>query len=914
MILSPVEKLRRFLKLELSRNCDNRAVVGGMGKFLPNWQKESGTAGIAPELNEAVTEFLNSYGEKDLDGRKAAIEEIMQKLPHEEPLQRDRNRPRRLDGPAVRMQSRPDLSVPEQSAEKGSEKLPGRTPERKPYNERAVPIRKEERVERKHRPEPMGNQSEHHRESFEQSEHTNRTVTQSTVPPQGEQAEPVRIHHEPYTRPAAASVRELRARFGNPQINPKGPSIDSPVSNIPGIGFSNSKALAKQDVHTVREFLYYFPRRYDDYSDFKPINRVQPDETVTIIGIVRSINSGQRGKYQITEVLVDDRTGTMRVTWFNRAWLAHQIYVGMSIVLSGKIDIFLGRPVMSNPEWEPADQENITTNRIVPIYALNQNLKQNFLRRMMYNTVRHWTSQLPESLPDSILESADLLPLQMAIQNIHFPESRELLRYARERLAFDEIFFMQLAVLSQKQEWNSLTAEPFEVSDEQFNNGWLANLPFELTNAQLKALADIRKDMASGHPMNRLVQGDVGSGKTIVASLAALIVMQKDGQAAIMAPTGVLAEQHYRNFVRFLEGLGEHAPINADQVALMVGATADSKKQEIREKLESGEIRVLIGTHALIEEPVRFRNLQLAVIDEQHRFGVDQRAALRAKGTNPHLLVMTATPIPRSLSLTIYGDLDLTLIDELPAGRKPVRTVIVPPVCRERVYSRIRKEVAAGHQAFIIYPLVEEGDDEDKEGRAAIEARDFLQSQVFPDLKVALLHGRMKGIEKDTILEAFKNHDYDILVSTSVIEVGVDVPNATVMVIEGANHFGLAQLHQFRGRVGRGDAQARCALIPDKDNDIENQRLNAMVETNDGFKLAEMDLEMRGPGDFIGKRQSGLREMKLASMTDVRLIEKARNEALKLFESDPELSKPENEILKTHVIETAAAQRKGEIS
>ena len=613
-------------------------------------------------------------------------------------------------------------------------------------------------------------------------------------------------------------------------------------------------------------------------------------------------------------MLVDDRTGTMRVTWFNRAWLAHQIHVGMSIVLSGKIDIFLGRPVMSNPEWEPADQENITTNRIVPIYALNQNLKQNFLRRMMYNTVRHWTSQLPESLPESILESADLLPLQMAIQNIHFPESRELLRFARERLAFDEIFFMQLAVLSQKQEWNSLTAEPFEVSDEQFNNDWLANLPFELTNAQLKALADFRKDMASGHPMNRLVQGDVGSGKTIVASLAALIVMQKDGQAAIMAPTGVLAEQHYRNFVRFLDGLGEHAPINADQVGLMVGATADSKKQEIRERLESGEIRVLIGTHALIEEPVRFRNLQLAVIDEQHRFGVDQRAALRAKGTNPHLLVMTATPIPRSLSLTIYGDLDLTLIDELPAGRKPVRTVIVPPVCREQVYSRIRKEVAAGHQAFIIYPLVEEGDDEDKEGRAAIEARDYLQSQIFPDLKVALLHGRMKGIEKDTILEAFKNHDYDILVSTSVIEVGVDVPNATVMVIEGANHFGLAQLHQFRGRVGRGDAQARCALIPDKDNDIENQRLNAMVETNDGFKLAEMDLEMRGPGDFIGKRQSGLREMKLASMSDVRLIEKARNEALKLFESDPELSKPENEMLKTHVIETAAAQRKGEIS
>ena len=465
MILSPVEKLRRFLKLELNRNCDNRAVVGGMGKFLPNWQKESGTAGISPELNEAVTVFLNGYGEKDTDGRRASIEEILLVLPPEEFQQRDRNRPRRQEGSGS--QPRSDGSSPVKGADKSADKNPEKTLERRPYNERAVPIRKEERVERKHRPEPIVNQVEHHRESLEQEEQP-RTTAPVSVPPQERPSEPVRIHHTPYVRPAAAPVSELRARFGQTQVNPKGPSIDSPVSNIPGIGFSNSKALAKQDVYTVREFLYYFPRRYDDYSSFKPINRVQPDETVTIIGIVRSISSGQRGRYQITEVVVDDRTGMMRVTWFNRSWLTHQIHVGMGIVLSGKIDIFLGRPVMSNPEWEPADQENITTNRIVPIYALNQNLKQNFLRRMMYNTVRHWTSQLPESLPDSILESADLLPLQMAIQNIHFPESRELLRYARERLAFDEIFFMQLAVLSQKQEWNGLPAEPFEVSDEQF--------------------------------------------------------------------------------------------------------------------------------------------------------------------------------------------------------------------------------------------------------------------------------------------------------------------------------------------------------------------------------------------------------------------------------------------------------------
>ena len=896
MLISPAEKLRRFLILELNRNCDNRAVVGGLEKFLPVWQKESSTAGIDPELNEKVTVFLSSYTEKDTEERKNAVREVLDLLPQPEPKPaRENNRRQRPERPAA------DTAAGEPA------ERPGR-------RERNLPSRREERVERKHRPEPIINHEALHREQTAEPE-AEAPEPAVPVPAASPAEEPVRISHMRREKSPAPTVSELRERFGNPSVDPRGPSIDSPVSEIPGIGFSNSKALAKQDIYTVRDFLYYFPRRYDDYSGFKPISRVCPDEVVTIIGVVRSITSGQRGKYQVTEVTVSDSTGTIRVTWFNRAWLIHQIHTGMGIVLSGKIDIFLGRPVMSNPEWESADQENITTNRIVPIYALNQNLKQNFLRRMIYNTIRHWTSQLPEFLPDSVLESADLLPLQMAISNIHFPESAAMLRYARERLAFDEIFLMQLCVLSQKQEWSGLTTEPLEVSDEQFESGWLAHLPFELTDAQKGALADIRKDMRSGHPMNRLIQGDVGSGKTVVASLAALISMQQDGQAAIMAPTGVLAEQHYRNFRRFLESIGaENCPITPEQVELITGATPESKKQEIREGLESGSIRVVIGTHALIEEPIRFRNLRLAVIDEQHRFGVDQRAALRAKGTNPHLLVMTATPIPRSLSLTIYGDLDLTLIDELPAGRQPVETMVYPMIGREKVYTRIRKEIQNGHQAFIIYPLVEEGDDEEKEGRAAIEASEFLQAQVFPEYKVALLHGRMKGTEKDAILEAFKDHEYDILVSTSVIEVGVDVPNATAMVIEGANRFGLAQLHQFRGRVGRGDAKAWCALIPDRDNDLENERLAAMVRTNDGFKLAEMDLEMRGPGDFIGKRQSGLREMKLASMSDVRLIEKARNEALKLFESDPDLSHPENAMLKARVAETADVRKKGEIS
>ena len=463
MIISPVEKLRRFLKLELSRNCDDRAVVGGMGKFLPNWQKESATAGISTEVNESVTAFLNSYGDKNPEERREAITKILMLLPAPEPApQRDRNRPRSQNQNSTQQQN---ANAPANTANE-VERKPEKPADRRPFNERterterAVPIRREERIERKHRPEPVINTEERYTTGKKPTENiavpvqAPATVTAVKTPP-------VRIHHEPQAPAAAPTVRELRERYGNPQVNPKGPSIDSPVSDIPGIGFSNSKALAKQDVYTVREFLYYFPRRYDDYSSFKAINKVIPDETVSIIGVVRDITTGQRGRYQITEVTVSDGTGFMRVTWFNRAWLIHQIHVGMGIVLSGKIDIFLGRPVMSNPEWEPTDQENITTNRIVPIYALNQNLKQNFLRRMMYNTVRHWVGQLPEVLPKAILESADLLPLQMAITNIHFPESKYHLRYARERLAFDEIFFMQLSVLSQKQEWNSLSAEPF---------------------------------------------------------------------------------------------------------------------------------------------------------------------------------------------------------------------------------------------------------------------------------------------------------------------------------------------------------------------------------------------------------------------------------------------------------------------
>ncbi len=524
------------------------------------------------------------------------------------------------------------------------------------------------------------------------------------------------------------------------------------------------------------------------------------------------------------------------------------------------------------------------------------------------------------------------------------------LEAARHRLAFDEIFLLQLGVLRQKRSWQERSAHIFET-----DAGWLqdqvTNLPYPLTGAQQRALEDVRHDLSSGRPMNRLVQGDVGSGKTVIAALASAMIVRHGAQCAIMAPTSILAEQHYKSFLKFLAGsdLAHTNPDGAEieqeirsetqesfgsetsadgspqtqtvqkppdllqpsEIRLMIGATPESEKREIRAGLEDGSIKIVIGTHALIEDPVTFANLQLAVVDEQHRFGVEQRAALRSKGDNPHLLVMTATPIPRSLALTVYGDLDVTIIDEMPPGRQAVSTFVLPPRERERAYTLVRSQIENGRQAFIIYPLVEESDK--SESKAAVEEHVYLQKEIFPRLSIGLLHGRMKPEEKDEIMTRFRDGEFHILVSTSVIEVGVDVPNATVMMIEGANRFGLAQLHQFRGRVGRGAEKSYCLLIPETPDAVENERLQVMVETNDGFVLAERDLEQRGPGQFLGTRQSGFSELQLASLTDVRLIEKARRQAQILFEEYPDLDQPEFQTLAT-ALDQFWGDGKGDIS
>ncbi len=671
-------------------------------------------------------------------------------------------------------------------------------------------------------------------------------------------------------------------------------ALEASVTVLPGVGERHAQTLARLDIETLGDMLYHFPRRYDDYTRIKPINRLWYGEEVTVIGTAESVASRNihGRKLQIVEALVSDGTGSLRVTWFNQPWILKRIRKGTHVVLSGKIDQYLGRLTMSNPEWELLEKENLHTNRIVPVYRLTAKLTQRWLRRMMHKVVTYWAPRVRDPLPQQVRQGADLLNLPEALLQAHFPDSWPKLEAARHRLAFDEIFLLQIGVLRQKREWQNLTARSFVAEDHWFS-GQIEGLPFSLTSAQGRVMQQVRQDLGSGRPMNCLLQGDVGSGKTVIAALTVAIIGQQGAQSAIMAPTSILAEQHFTSLRALLarEG-GVLAP---DEIRLMVGATPEAEKREIRSGLAEGRIKLIVGTHALIEDPVTFAALEFVVIDEQHRFGVQQRAALRTKGTNPHLLVMTATPIPRSLSLTIYGDLDLSVMDEMPPGRIPVQTHLLFPQERERAYTLVRKQIEAGRQAFIIYPLVEETDK--TEAKAAVEEHRRLQDDVFRNLKLGLLHGRLKPDEKDAVMSRFRDREYNILVSTTVVEVGVDVPNATVMVIEGANRFGLAQLHQLRGRVGRGGEQSFCLLIPQEQDDMENERLAAMVETNDGFVLAERDLEQRGPGEFLGSRQAGFSELQMAMLTDVRLIEKAREQAQIVVEADPDLENPEHEYL-----------------
>lgn len=655
--------------------------------------------------------------------------------------------------------------------------------------------------------------------------------------------------------------------------------------NLDKVLRTTKKHLSKLEllgVKTVKDFLLYFPRDYNDTSEFKKIIEISTVETNTIKGKLTNLfNISTKYGKKITRGIFTDSTGSIEVVWFNQPHLVRMLPRGKDIILSGKAKYSMGKLALQSPAYEMIhrEEEQIHSGRIVPTYHETEGISSKWLREKLKPLIDYWTDLFEEYLPKEIIEEHGFLNYKTAIKNIHFPENDKMLLRAKDRLSFDELFILQLKVLQKKWHWQHTTKDYLTKISPKLKilNDCIKNLPFELTSAQKRVLDEILEDLQKPFPMSRLIQGDVGSGKTIVAALSALNTVKNGYQVALMAPTEILAKQHYQTFVKILAEYGLN-------IQFIAGSTTKKQKEEVIRQMETGTVDIMIGTHALIQEGIGFRNLGLAIIDEQHRFGVKQREILKNFGS-PHLLSMTATPIPRTLAITIYGDQDLSIIDEMPKGRQETVTRVVPETKRIEAYRWIEDQIKKGRQAFIICPLIDESDI--LEVKSVMQEYAFLKEHIFPTLNLGLLHGKLKQEEKDQIMQNFKDNKINILVSTSVIEVGIDIPNATIMMIEGAERFGLSQLHQFRGRVGRGEHKSYCFLFTNTLSEEGKLRMKSMEMYTSGFKLAEIDLKLRGPGEVYGIRQSGIPDLKMASLTDSKTIEKARKSASEIINKDP---------------------------
>ena len=746
-------------------------------------------------------------------------------------------------------------------------------------------------------------------------------VKQSTV------ASSYVLSAEPVKRETATSQpypNSLRLDTGASQGHTALALLTADITAVPGVGPTVAKRLQHLGIRTIRDLLFYFPREHRDYSKLVKIAHIPFGEVTTTMGLLWDVKSQRTSNGRLRVIAeISDETGKLHISWFNQGYLQKQLQAakGEYLVVTGVKQRFGNKIEFSVRSHElPERGDLLNTGRLVPIYPLTEGLHAKTLLRFTKYVVDRYAQMLPEHLPMTIRTAGHLLPLPEAVTQMHYPENEQMRLAAQRRLAFDELFFLRLGMQERRSRWqyevsqgNAFTIhsdrvflDPPVSSDQQ--NGqhnraevrpigstlWSviateksleATLPFSFTTAQRRVICEIFADLAQSKPMCRLLQGDVGAGKTAVAAAALFMTALNGYQGAIMAPTELLAEQHAHSISAILEPFGI-------RTVLLTGSMRSRERMLGRTELETGQAAIAIGTHALVQEGVTFQKLGLVIIDEQHRFGVEQRDALRQKGYHPHMLVMTATPIPRTLALTVYGDLDISIIDQLPPGRQKIITRWRTGSRRNEAYMTIKQQVTGGRQAFIICPLIEES--ESLEAKAAVSEYERLQREVFPSLRLGLLHGAMKPTEKDQVMRSFRDRELDILVATSVIEVGIDIPNATVMVIEDADRFGLSQLHQFRGRVGRGKHQSYCYVLSADANVQAQERLGVFQDTDDGFRLAEEDLRLRGPGDFLGVRQSGMPEMKIADLNDTKLIELARQLAAQLWDSDPYLRKEEH--------------------
>jgi len=818
---SPYDKLQRILTLEKEQGFRNKAVIGGLVRFLTYWEKEARQqASVAPQplSVDYVVGALAGYDELAIADRAHVIGGLLARMS-------------------------------EAAAQPAQDLVPGNAPSGQPA--------------------PCSEANSADQPSTQRPGQVLSPTTSAEKPPSA-------------ARPSA-------------KPGPKATTLspDASVTQVKGISTAMQTRLERLGVRTVRDLLYHLPRRYDDLSELKAINRLALGDQVTVVGVISDIKTQRtRSGQPMVRVVIHDGTGHIEARWF-QPYLDKQFRLGSELVISGRVEEYLGRLLFTGPEWELLQRDLLNTARMVPTYSLTEGVGIRWLRRVIKNALDVWLPSLVDPLPARILQTQSLMGLAEALRQMHFPDSRESLESARERLCFDEFLLLQLGVLRHRRAWRSQPGRALAVPWNDLDR-FVAGLPFALTGAQEKAMHAIMADLEQAAPMSRLLQGDVGSGKTVVAVAAILATVRNGMQAAVMAPTSILAEQHYHTISALLQSMDVSC-------ALLVGSLTELEKEAVRQRAASGECQVVIGTHALIQDAVQFSDLGLVVVDEQHRFGVEQRGALRSKGTayQPHLLTMSATPIPRTLAMTVYGDLDITVLDELPPNRQPVVTAVRDKSSRERIYAFVSSQIKQGHQAFIVYPLVEESDNSN--AKAAVTEYQRLKQEVFPQHRLGLLHGRLKPEEKEQTMSAFEAKQYDILVSTAVVEVGIDIPNATVILVEGAERFGLAQLHQFRGRVGRGESKSYCILVSDDTSETSLRRLQYMEESNDGFFLAEKDLEIRGPGDMFGIRQSGLPNLKVARLSDTAILERARAAALTLFRDDPSLSQPEHTTLAAEV-------------